>query len=263
MFDDFERMDSKDLASGYDAGYSFTTVCVNPAIYLPWLLGQCLKNGVVFKRVFLFDIDQARSLSRTGRPADMIINCTGLGSLHLGGVTDPQMIPARGQTVLLRNESRHMLMFSETNEGPPEEMYLMTRACGGGTVLGGTYELGNWDPNPDLNQATRMMKRIVESYPQIANNSQGIAGLEVIRHGVGFRPHRTTGVRVERDRTRSDVVLVHNYGHDSWGYMGSYGCAERVVELCDQAAAAASQASDDDPRRPRRGPQEFPTRPRL
>jgi D-amino-acid oxidase len=28
--------------------------------------------------------------------------------------------------------------------------------------------------------------------------------------------------------------VVHNYGHAGWGYQGSYGCAERVVELVDE-----------------------------
>ena len=61
----------------------------------------------------------------------------------------------------------------------------------------------------------------------------GQGGLDVVRHGVGLRPAREGGVRLESERV-DGVWVVHNYGHAGWGYQGSYGCAERVVELVDE-----------------------------
>jgi D-amino-acid oxidase len=60
--------------------------------------------------------------------------------------------------------------------------------------------------------------------------------LDIIRHGVGLRPARNGGVRIERE-VIGGLEVVHNYGHAGWGYQGSYGCAERVVELVREAVA--------------------------
>lgn len=123
-----------------------------------------------------------------------------------------------------------MTTTSGTDDGPTELLYAMQRAAGGGTILGGTYDLGNWDPNPDPNVAIRIMQRVVEAHPEIAQG-KGIKGLSVIRHGVGLRPYRQGGVRLEREQLDNGTWVVHNYGHSGWGYQGSYGCAERVIEL--------------------------------
>lgn len=225
-------MEQSELSPGYEAGFVFTTVCINTAVYLPWLLGQCVKQGVVIKRATLKHIEEAAALSHTVNTANVIVNCTGLGSLSLGGINDTNMMPARGQVVLVQNNTPAMLMFSGTDAGHGEEMYAMQRAVGGGTVLGGTYELGSWDPNPDPDTALRIMSRIVTAEPSIANG-QGVTGLRVIRHGVGFRPFRAGGARVDRQKGLRGAWIINNYGHDSWGYLASYGCAAQVVQLLD------------------------------
>lgn len=232
LFDDYRELKNSELAPGYDAGCQFTTVCINTAIYLPWLLGQCAKNGVNFQRARLSNIEEARSMSHTGKPASFIINATGLGSRSLGGVSDKNMHPARGQIVLVENDIPAMMMFSGTDDGHTEETYMMQRALAGGSVLGGTYELDNWDAMPDPNIATRILQRVVEVCPEVAGG-RGVKGMRVIRHGVGFRPFREGGVRIQRERL-GDAWVIHNYGHDSWGYLASYGCAKEVVELFDE-----------------------------
>lgn len=216
-------------------------MCINTAIYLPWLAGQLLKNGVVLKRAILSDIREAKNLSHTGKPATVIINSTGLGSLKLGGVRDTTMAPARGQVVLVRNESSPMLICSDSKDGHPEETYLMQRAAGGGTILGGTYDIGNWESQPDPTIAARIMARIVEARPGITNG-QGVKGFSVIRHAVGLRPWRKDGLRLEEEKLDDDTWVVHNYGHSGWGYQGSYGCAEGVVELVEKIQKSKGRA---------------------
>lgn len=223
-------------------------MCINTAIYLPWLVGQLLKNGVVLRRAVLTHILDAKTLSHTGKKADIIINATGLGSLKLGGVLDTTMAPARGQVVLVRNEASPanvMVISSGTDDSPKEVMYVMQRAAGGGTVLGGTYDLGNWESQPDPDVALRIMARAVAARPQMAGG-KGVKGLSVIRHGVGLRPYRKGGVRIEGERVLAEdgdgkeekegegTWVVHNYGHAGWGYQGSYGCAEDVVKLVEE-----------------------------
>lgn len=181
---------------------------------------------------------------------------------------DMTLLPARGQIVLVRNDPGLMVTISGTDDGDDEAMYIMTRADGefsfnsflhhsifyirrphnkltifkgGGTILGGSYQKNNWDPNPDPNLAVRIMKRCVELCPGLVGEGQGIEGLSVIRHGVGLRPLRQDGPRIERERI-DDVWVVHQYGHAGYGYQTSYGSAAAAVELVKQASQQAKKA---------------------
>ena len=126
LFDDFRDLAADELPAPYFSGCEFTSVCINTATYLQWLLGQCLKNGVVVKRGILSHLTEARKLSHTGEDANFVINCTGLGSLKLGGVEDETMAPARGQIVVVRNECTPMFTTSGTDDGSTEVSYLMS-----------------------------------------------------------------------------------------------------------------------------------------
>lgn len=236
---DFEVIPKEKLPAGFDSGTKFTSVCINTAIYLPYLVGQCLKNGAVVNRAVLNHISEAADLHHVGK-ADLIVNCTGLLASKLGGVMDKDVIPARGQTVLVRNDPGVMLAISGTDDGEDEFCYTMKRAAGGGTILGGTYMKNNWESQPDPNQAVRIMKRAVELCPALTNGSGRIEDLSVIRHGVGLRPLRLSGVRIEKEKI-GPTWVVHNYGHGGWGYQTSYGCSDGVLELVDEVLASKSK----------------------
>ena len=171
-------------------------------------------------------------MHHSGKRADIVINASGLGSMRLGGVADSSMAPIRGQVVLVESESEPMFNTSGTDDGADEVCYLMTRAAGGGTILGGTYQKGKWDPDPDPETERRIIKRCVALEPSLARG-KGADEVKIIRSGVGLRPWRKDGVRVAADSSTFEdgTLLVHNYGHAGWGYQGSYGCAEHVVEL--------------------------------
>ncbi|KAK7734224.1 D-amino acid oxidase [Cytospora paraplurivora] len=245
-FLDHRKLRADELPAGMAYGHEVGSVCINTAIYLPWLVGQCRRHGVVLKRASLGHISEAAAAAaaaQLGRHDDhstggqknagiIIVNCTGVMASRLGGVMDARVTPARGQVVVVRNESPVMYVTSSTDDGPEELAYTMTRAAGGGTVLGGTYQKGNWDANPDPNVATRIMQRVVKAFPEITGG-KGVEGLDVIRHGVGLRPYREGGVRLERE-VIDGTWVVHNYGHAGWGYQGSYGTAERAVELVNE-----------------------------
>lgn len=165
---------------------------------------------------------------------DLVVNCTGLMASKLGGVEDRTVVPARGQIVIVRNDAGKMMDISGTDDGDDEACYMMTRAAGGGTVLGGSYQKGNWESQPDPNLATRIMKRAVEVNPALTGG-KGIEHLDVIRHGVGLRPVREGGTRIEKERM-GNVWVVHNYGAGGAGYQSSYGCAEATVKLIEEAS---------------------------
>lgn len=159
----------------------------------------------------------------------MVVNCTGLLASKLGGVEDKTVVPARGQIVIVRNDAGKMLDISGTDDGADEACYIMTRAAGGGTILGGSYQKGNWESQVDPSLSVRIMKRAVDLCPALTNG-KGIEHLDIIRHGVGLRPVREGGTRIERERI-GNVTVVHNYGHGGAGYQSSYGCAEAAVNL--------------------------------
>lgn len=153
---------------------------------------------------------------------------------------DSTVIPVRGQILLVRNDPGVMLTISGTDDGDDEVCYIMKRAAGGGTILGGTYQKGKSESQPDPNTALRIMKRAVAICPALVGKGQGVEGLDVIRHGVGLRPLRTGGVRLEKEKI-DGVWVVHNYGHGGWGYQGSYGCSMRALELVDNVTGTKAK----------------------
>lgn len=127
-----------------------------------------------------------------------------------------------------------------------ECMYIMTRAAGGGTVLGGSYQKGSWESQPDPNQALRIMRRAIRYCPGLVKPGHGIEGLDVVRHCVGLRPFREGGPRVEREKKVwegwegvGEVRVVHNYGAGGGGYQASYGMAEDAARLVEESLAEA------------------------
>ena len=233
MFLQFRALESSELPPGCDGGSSFTSVCINTALYLPWLTSQCLKAGAILRRGIATHVSDAAALHHSGQKADLVINCTGLSSLTLGGVEDKNVYPARGQIVLVRNTIDVMASTSGTDDGSDEACYIMHRAAGGGCILGGCLQAGNWESQPDPNLAVRIMKRAVELRPDLVEKGKGIEGLSVIRHSVGLRPMRKGGIRVQKE-VIGGVPVVHNYGHGGYGYQASYGSADKAVKLVNE-----------------------------
>jgi len=141
------------------------------------------------------------------------------------------MYPIRDQTVLVRNVAPHMIIASGTDDRPDQVTYMMARAVGGGTILGGTVQVGNWESQPNLNITTQIMSRAFKIDPSLTQG-RGVEHLDIIRDGVGLRPGRKAGVRLEKERI-DGMWVVHNDGYAGWGYEGSYGCAEEVIRLID------------------------------
>ncbi|KAH6856006.1 D-amino acid oxidase-like protein [Chaetomium sp. MPI-CAGE-AT-0009] len=244
LMDDYREIPAAQLPPGMHSGCEFTSVCINTAVYLPWLVGQCARLGVRFRRATLRHVSEAAAMSAhaPAARADVVVNASGLLACRLGGVMDAKVVPARGQIVVVRNEAAGIMpTTSGCDDGDDELVYVMQRALGGGTILGGTYMKGNWEANPDPNIALRIMKRAVETHPELTGG-KGVDGLDIIRHGVGLRPLREGGVRIEKEMIDGTWV-VHNYGHAGWGYQGSYGCAERVVELVDEVLGKTKRES--------------------
>ena len=85
------------------------------------------------------------------------------------------------------------------------------------------------------------MKRAIALRPELVPKGQGIEGLDIIRHGVGLRPLREGGPRIETDKV-DGVSIVHNYGHGGFGYQASFGCAEETVKLANDVLRRKDRA---------------------
>ncbi|KAJ9662413.1 D-amino acid oxidase [Coniosporium apollinis] len=229
----FRVLPQSELAPGIDSATSFTSVCINTAIYLPWLVGQCLKNGVIVKRGIVKHVAEAAELHHSGKRADIVVNCTGLSARKLGGVEDAAVYPARGQVVVVRNDPKVMASISGTDDGEDEATYIMHRAAGG------CLQKDNWESQPDPNLAMRIMKRCVELCPALTDG-KGPEALSIIRHGVGLRPMREGGPRVEKERING-VWVVHEYGHAGYGYQSSYGSAMAAEKLVEEVLGAKAK----------------------
>lgn len=83
----------------------------------------------MFKRKVFAHISDAASAHHSGNRAELIVNCTGLSAGKLGGVEDKNMIPVRGQTVLVRNDSESGFMCN-FDDGSENMCYVMQRAAG-------------------------------------------------------------------------------------------------------------------------------------
>lgn len=119
------------------------TVSINPQIYLPYLQSELLALGATFIRQHVSHIREAFTLT-SPRPS-AVVNATGLLALKLGGVQDENMYPIRGQTILVSNKCSKMYSFtSSKQESNQEWAYIIPRACGGGTILGGCRQADNW-----------------------------------------------------------------------------------------------------------------------
>ena len=139
----FRRLRADELlaVAGADSGTAFTSVCINVAVFLPYLVSQCLARGGTFRRATVAHVCEAAGLHASGQRAAVVVNCSGLMACRLGGVMDGKVIPVRGQIVMVRNEIPAMINISGTDDGPDEGTYLMMRAAGASLSLSLSYTL--------------------------------------------------------------------------------------------------------------------------
>ena len=185
--------------------------------------------------------------SLIGGPADLLINCTGIGASSLGGVADSTVFPMRGQVVKLHapwvKEGYTRQVGSLDGGEGGQRTYVIPRV-NGEVIVGGTREEGDWEGQPREATKDDILKRALEICPDLlpvqargkAKKGEEWKELREIVMGdvVGFRPARTAGVRLERGTAAGEgarTQVVHNYGHGGAGWQSCWGCAEDVVLL--------------------------------
>jgi D-amino-acid oxidase len=205
----FGRVRPGDLPPGYVDGFELTVPVVDMPVHLRWLVERLAVMGVSIRQARVGDLAAAHD------GVDAIVNCTGLGARELVG--DTELLPVRGQVVLVEQFGLQRWMLDETD--PLDPTYVVPRRDI--VVVGGTAVDGDEDRAVRPDVADAILRRASELVPDLAR-------ARVVAHRVGLRPGRSA-VRLEVDP--SEGHIVHCYGHGGAGVTLAYGCAQDVVRL--------------------------------
>ncbi|GKT74199.1 FAD dependent oxidoreductase [Colletotrichum tofieldiae] len=192
-----------------------STFVINTQIYLQWLLDQCRESSINLVRRRIGHIKDAR----ISPDVAAIFNCTGLGSYFLDGVQDKSMYPTRGQTILVEQPIQPLerMYFRSPRRVDNDTTYIFQRPLAGGIVLGGCRQDGNWDKEVDPELTKTILERCCALAPELGRPED----LKIIKHGVGLRPNRKGGPRIEAEKNDAGLV-IHNYGASGAGYQASW-----------------------------------------
>jgi D-amino-acid oxidase len=221
--DGFRVLGPDELPEGVKWGCEYGTYCVNVPIYCKWLFERVLeKGGRVVKRK-LKNAESAFDMAKQeGLGEDLtVINCSGT---NFGN--DPAVKIIRGQTVLVKQQYGKTVT-RRNSDG--SWAFLIPRPCGGGTIVGGSKEIGDMEEKPRAETREKLLRQAVKYFPDFAEREDEF---EIIRDNVGRRPYREGGLRLENE-VLADVRrrMIHAYGIGGRGYETSWAIAERVMEL--------------------------------
>ncbi|WP_262008698.1 FAD-dependent oxidoreductase [Streptomyces sp. FIT100] len=208
-----------EVPGGYGYGLAARLPLIDMPVHLAWLRGRLEAAGGTVESREVGSLDEAVAEAGTGSAAGAVVNCTGLGARDL--VPDPDVVPVRGQLVLVENPGIGS-WFAAADKASSTSTYFFPQP--GRLVLGGTAEEGDRSPEADPATAAAIVERCARIRPEIAD-------ARVLGHRVGLRPVRVGGVRLEREREPGGARLLHNYGHGGAGVTVSWGCAYAVASL--------------------------------
>ncbi|GAA5937927.1 hypothetical protein JCM3775_002398 [Rhodotorula graminis] len=247
---DFRIHDAATLPDGIEHAVSFSSVTIEPARYLDYLVRTVTSLGGTLQRVPRLDsLAQARSYAKSPLA---IVNCTGLGARDLAETQDKTVVPVRGQVLRVRAPwiktgwTRQVGALGGAEGG--ERTYVIPRASGD-VILGGTRDADDWEREPRPETTADIVRRALEICPALAHPPHAtepvdVAGL-VVGEVVGFRPTRAGGFRLEAETLRlegedvgaqgqrqgEELTVVHNYGHGGYGWQCAWGCAEEAARI--------------------------------
>ncbi|KAJ2423596.1 hypothetical protein GGF41_003076 [Coemansia sp. RSA 2531] len=244
---DVRELPTSELPMGIIYGLEYSTVLINVPQYLAYLKNKFTGMGGIIEQRALDHIEEALLFDATSRnepsgKTPIVVNCAALGNRMLGGVCDASMRPVRGQTLIVNApEAKRTLTRLGSQFG-----YVIPR--GDGTVvLGGSAEAGSWDEEEDTKTTQQILQRTQALEPSLLpssmlelDESERVRALRanIISVGVGFRPMRDGGVRLETQEYVDSVsgkpfTVVHCYGHAGYGYQSSLGYARKVHQMVE------------------------------
>jgi D-amino-acid oxidase len=211
----FRYLQPEECPPGYEGGYLFETAIIETGIYLEYLRGRFEALGGHIQEREIASLDEATS------EAQLVFNCTGLGSYTL--LDDHEMYPIRGQVMRAGLPTANTALLDDREDDDTVFAYIVPRSTD--CIIGGTSRAGDWSLEPDAGTAMRILDRCARLSPEVLD-------LPVYEHIVGLRPGRSA-VRLEAQRAPNGALIVHNYGHSGAGVTLSWGCAEEATALAE------------------------------
>jgi hypothetical protein len=221
--DRFRVLGKDELPEGVRWGCQYGTYCINVPVYSKWLLRRFLERGGKVMRHKLKNAESAFDVARQeGLGEDVtVVNCSGTNFGH-----DAAVKIIRGQTVLVKQQYGKTVT-RQNRDG--SWAFLIPRPCGGGTIVGGSKEVGDMEEAPRAETREKLLRQAVKYFPDFV---EGEDAFEILRDNVGRRPYRDGGCRLETEVIADGRrQIIHAYGIGGRGYETSWAIAERVVEL--------------------------------
>jgi len=215
---EFRCLEKYELPQGVEWGCEYRTWCVNPMMYCCFLLRQfTVIGGKIHKQSLrdpneIFAMDQFKSVG-------IVVNCSGYG------FGDEKVFPTRGQLCIAANNCDATV--TRQNKDGTWSLSI-PRNYDGGTVIGGTRDVADWNPHPNEKLREELLANFRATYPRMLAKGEDF---QVIRDVVGRRPTREGGLRLESEPGRQNKTIVHAYGLGGRGYECSWGVAEAVLDL--------------------------------
>ena len=204
-----------DPPAGYADGWTFTSPVVEMPRYLPYLVRRLEAAGGTLTRA---------ALAALPNEADVVVNCTGLGARRMAA--DDTLSPVRGQILYVAQPGLSDWLIAD-DESTGDVTYVVPREHD--VVVGGTSQPGDWNLSTDKATADHILARAAALVPQLGK-------AEVLGHRVGLRPSRPS-IRCETTTTEGRPI-VHCYGHGGAGVTVSWGCADEVLALVNEAVTS-------------------------
>lgn len=210
-----ETLDPSELPPDFPIGYQLHVPLIETQIYLPYLLEEVKALGATVSFQNITDLGPLTERYH------FIINCSGLGARTL--VDDDSLYPVKGQLLKVDNQPGITPLIADFafDEAGQDLAYILPRQDY--LVLGGTAVKGDFSEEPDPEIAGAIFDRC----QQIAQGKL-LPGAN-IQLTAGLRPARPS-IRLEAEGN-----LIHNYGHGGAGFTVSWGCAEAVLGLVNNA----------------------------
>ncbi|PKY03346.1 FAD dependent oxidoreductase superfamily [Aspergillus campestris IBT 28561] len=207
-----------------NSGWAYDCLVTDPTLHMPYLGKQVSALGGHFIRK---RVDSLQELYTMFPESSVFINASGVGSKSLSDVQDDKCFPERGQNVFYRTEQCRRLYLRVGKE----YTYIIPRPLSNGVVLGGVKQRDNLSPDPDMEIARDEIARAHRLAPEIVPANPPESSLS---HIVGIRPSREGGFRLDSQQI-GDRVIVSAYGFGGGGYAFSYGIADAVAKMVEEA----------------------------
>lgn len=166
-------------------GQAFTTLKCECSSYLPWLHNRFVKAGGLVEQRRVSSLDELSGF-------DLIVNCSGLGSIALAN--DPSVYPVRGQVVKVH--APWIQHFIRDGDGGKTYIYPGLDSV----TVGGTRQEHDWRLELDEQDTLGIVERCRKLEPSLEH-------AKVLRKWVGLRPGRKSP-RVEKDVLKA-LSLIH------------------------------------------------------